>query len=186
MQKVLKKAQETLSSYNCSAASVEHAKAELSHLVSMVSSSSFSGITNATDLSLENLDQKHVMRYTGCSVESSLTSSESSGRREDEKETQVENEEIEKGNHGDCVFILPLLDETRTRGMGSRKRSKNTISENNWVEQTSCKKSKQENGEEIGHGLRKFGLLETIDLNSQCENDLDLGPRQPIDLNSKE
>lgn len=184
LQKVLKKAQETLSSYNCSATGVEHAKAELSQLVSMVSSSSFSGITEMTDLSLE---QKHMMRPAGCSVESSLTSSESSGRREEEKETRVDNEEIaDKGIQENCLFILPLLDESRTKGLGARKRSRTTISDSNCVEETGSKKSsKQAYGKEMGHGLKKFGLLETFDLNSQCENDLDLGTRQPIDLNSK-
>ncbi|CAO2828777.1 unnamed protein product [Amaranthus hypochondriacus] len=157
LQKVLKKAHETISNYNCSETGLEHAKAELSQLVSMVNSSSFSGLTDATDLSC-------TMRYTGCSNESSLTSSESSGRRD---------EEFEKGSHENCMFIRPLLDDSRTQELGSRKRSRNTVYENNWVEQTGSKKS-------------KFGLLETIDLNSQCGNDLDLGSRQPIDLNSKE
>ncbi|XP_021842981.1 myb family transcription factor PHL8 isoform X2 [Spinacia oleracea] len=183
LQTVLKKAQETLSSYNCSADGVEHAKAELSQLVSMVSSSSFSGLTEVTDLSLE---QKQTMRHTGYSVESSLTSSESSGRREEEKETKRENEEIttdDKGSQENCVFILPLLelDQSRTKvGPGSRKRMSNC------VEQTGSKKSSC-NGN--GNGLRKFGVLETFDLNSssQCENnELDFGLRQPIDLNSKE
>ncbi|XP_010683165.2 myb family transcription factor PHL8 [Beta vulgaris subsp. vulgaris] len=171
LQKVLKKAEETLSSYNCSTAGVEHAKAELSQLVSMVSSSSLSGLT---DLSLDNVAQKThmVMRNAGCSVESSLTSSESSERREEEKEEEK------------FMFMLPLLEQSRTKGLSSRKRSNNnTIS----GEKTGSKRSKQVYEEDkMGHGLIKFGLLETFDLNSQCENDLDLGPRQPIDLNSKE
>ncbi|XP_021746851.1 myb family transcription factor PHL8-like isoform X2 [Chenopodium quinoa] len=181
LQKVLKKAQETLSSYNCTAAGVEHAKAELSQLVSMVSTSSFSGLTEVTDLSLE---QKHIMRHTVCSAESSLTSSESS----EQKETGLENEEITgKGSQEQCLFVLPLLDQLRTKGSGSRKRSRSIVFDSNCVEQTDSKKSfKQGYGEEMGHGLKKFGLFETIDLNSQCENDLDLGPRQAIDLNSKE
>lgn len=181
LQTVLKKAQEALSSYNCSAAGVEHAKAELSQLVSLVSSSSFSGVTELTDLSL---DEKSAMRHVGCSVESSLTSSESSERREEETDTRLEIEETDKGSEENCVFVLPLLEQSGTRGLGSRKRSRSsTITDSIFVDQTVSKKSKED---EMGHGLRKFGLLETFDLNSQCENDLDLGPRQPIDLNAKE
>lgn len=172
LQKVLRKAQETLSTYSCSSSGVEHAKAELSQLVSMVSNSSFSELTEATDLSPENPGRKPTLRGAVCSVESSLTSSESSGRREEDREINP-------------PLTLPLLDQ----GWKGKKRSRSTNSGGGCVEQTASKKrSTQGCKEETGHGLRELGLLETFDLNSQCEqSELDLGPKkQPIiDLNSK-
>lgn len=167
LQKVLKRAQETLSTYSCSSSGVEHAKAELSQLVSMVSNSSFSELTEATDLSPENPGRKPTLRDAGCSVESSLTSSESSERREEDRGINP-------------PLTLPLLDQ----GWKGKKRSRSTNSGGGCVKKRSTEGCK----EETGHGLRELGLLETFDLNSQCDqSELDLGPKkQPIiDLNSK-
>lgn len=176
LQKVLKKAQETLSSYSSSSSTgVENAKAEISQLVSMVSNSSFSELTEATDLSL---DRRATLRNAGCSVESSLTSSESSERGE----RRDEDREI-------CPpLTLPLFEQPEKR----EKKSRSWNSDGGCVEQiTASKKRSSTQGycrEETGHGLRKLGLLETFDLNRQCDqSEIDLGPRmQPIDLNSKD
>ncbi|KAK1413748.1 hypothetical protein QVD17_35528 [Tagetes erecta] len=73
LQSVLKKAQETLAGYNSSTIQVEVAKAELTHLVSMVANGCPSS-SSKNDLE-ESPEPKS-------SLESSLTSFESSGRNE--------------------------------------------------------------------------------------------------------
>ncbi|XP_074309720.1 myb family transcription factor PHL8-like [Silene latifolia] len=150
LQKVLKKAHETLSGYNnCSSIGVEHAKAELSQLASMVSSSSFSELTETTDLSLDKNNNNNrsqmgtIRRTTGCSLESSLTSLESSERLDDET-----------GPIGPS-------------GPSLRKRSRSISCEGICVQEKHSKKM-------------KFEVLETFDLNkSQCEFDLELSLKQP-------
>lgn len=75
LQSVLKKAQETLSGYSACSIEVEHARAQLSQLASMVdsrcSTSSFSVITQSDGSILKE-------KLLGHSLESSLTSWESS------------------------------------------------------------------------------------------------------------
>lgn len=78
LQSVLKKAQETLSGYSACSIEVEHARAQLSQLASMVDSgcttSSFSVITQSEGSMLKDAGEKLL----GHSLESSLTSWESS------------------------------------------------------------------------------------------------------------
>lgn len=78
LQSVLKKALETLSGYSASSIEVEHALAQLSQLASMVDSgyttSSFSVITQSEGSMLKDAGEKLL----GHSLESSLTSWESS------------------------------------------------------------------------------------------------------------
>ncbi|KAK9750755.1 hypothetical protein RND81_02G219300 [Saponaria officinalis] len=181
LQKVLKKAHETLSIYNCPTLGVENAKAQLSQLVSMVSTSSFSELTDTRDSSLgSHLNQKHILTRTGCSVESSLTSSESSERIDHENDTAKFGQET-------SPLIMSLLDKNETRDLNSRmKRSRSTSTSCEGIlgQEKSCKKSKQVCIDDMG--LKKFGPLETFDLNSQCEIDLNLGSNnQIIDLNLK-
>ncbi|KAL8142339.1 hypothetical protein V2J09_015371 [Rumex salicifolius] len=167
LQKVLKKAQETISGYTSSSLSsmgVEHVKAELSQLVSMVSSgclsSSLSELTEIRAASLEELDRQ--IKGPGCSLESSLTSSETS----DLKEPKIQEDE--------CVYrsrqtpvALPLLDQV----LGGSKRE-NTISEGCSCERTASKRLR----------VNEERVFETFDLNSQCQ-----GPdHASIDLNSTE
>lgn len=183
LQSVLKKAQETLAGYNSSSLGVELAKAELSRLVSMVDtgcpSSSFSELTEIRGSTLKD-NQRKPMRGTGCSLESSLTSSESSGRKEDK---QPKNDTGETDNNR-CTSMAPssmeiLPGDTQA---GGRKRSGSTISDGNCVEQPTGKRSPTGRS---GDRLRKTGVPETLDLNTQYEIDIDSGPKA-IDLNCKE
>ncbi|GAB4829150.1 hypothetical protein Ancab_018813 [Ancistrocladus abbreviatus] len=182
LQKVLKKAQETLAGCSSSSLGVERAKAELSQLVSMVSSrcpsSSFSELTEAIASSLENMDQKQP-RGVGCSMESSLTSSESSGRKE-EKELMNENGHVSKCCQTPTMF--PLLDQSLMRAPNNqsagRKRSGSAILDVQSAKRLpTCR-------EKSGPGLSRLGLLDTFDLNSQYQNEVEVGPNA-IDLNSK-
>lgn len=192
LQSVLKKAQETLAGYNSSSVGVELAKAELTQLVSIFDtgcpSSSFSELTETGGSGLKDKERK-PMRGTGCSLESSLTSSESSGRKE-EKQPKNENENTNK-----CTSMAPTLMEIHpgdsqawksgsSNQASGRKRNGSTISDGNCVEQPSGKRSPTYAGK-TGDRLRKLGLLETLDLNTQYQIDIDSAPKS-IDLNCKE
>ncbi|KAL2546751.1 myb family transcription factor PHL8-like [Forsythia ovata] len=101
LQSVLKKAQETLAGYSSCSIEVENARAELSQLVSMVDtnwclSSSLSVSTESEGSILKDAKNK-LLGQNGCSVESSLTSSESSGRKE---ETRTFMDLSEHRDHG--------------------------------------------------------------------------------------
>ncbi|XP_024988303.1 myb family transcription factor PHL8 isoform X2 [Cynara cardunculus var. scolymus] len=117
LQSVLRKAQDTLAGYNSSAIEVEAAKAELSHLVSMVDNgcpNSLSVLTELDDSTLKKEVEKNPKALTiGSSLESSLTSSESSGRREN-----------------DDHVVLSLM-EMNPPAKNGRKRSGSTISDGN-------------------------------------------------------
>ncbi|KAH7515961.1 hypothetical protein FEM48_Zijuj10G0083800 [Ziziphus jujuba var. spinosa] len=192
LQSVLKKAQETLAGYNSSSMGVELAKAELSQLVSMVNSglpsSSHSELTDRRGSSLKNLERKQ-MRGTICSMESSLTSSESSGRKE-EDQPMDQNGEPHKSNMASVELQLievhpeykPWNNVPSNQASG-RKRSGSTISDGICVEQPVPKRSPNHRDKNTNH-MRKSGFLETLDLNSQYQNDIDSGPKA-IDLNCK-
>ncbi|KAH7570088.1 hypothetical protein JRO89_XS05G0043000 [Xanthoceras sorbifolium] len=192
LQSVLKKAQETLSGYNSSSVGVELAKAELSQLVSMVNvgcpSSSLSELTDAGATSFKDAEGK-LMRSTICSMESSLTSSESSGRKE-EKQPMDDTGHTHKSNK--ISVALPLMDihpEDKPRKGGSsnqasgRKRSGSTISDGFCEEQPLVRRLDTHN-EKSGDQLRNSGKLCKFDLNSQYQNDSESGSKA-IDLNCK-
>lgn len=85
LQSVLKKAQETLSGYSACSIEVENARTQLSQLASMVES----GCTTASSLSSDGKYAAAAEKLfrggrNGYSIESSLTSSESSERKEEE------------------------------------------------------------------------------------------------------
>ncbi|XP_065861376.1 myb family transcription factor PHL8-like [Euphorbia lathyris] len=112
LQSVLIKAQETLSGYNSSSMGIELAKAELSRLVSMVNNgcqgSSISELTELGLSSLEDSERKQIRRATACSMESSLTSSESSGQGED-KQSKNETGSILLSNTASASVELPFM-----------------------------------------------------------------------------
>ncbi|GLT27654.1 hypothetical protein SLA2020_026360 [Shorea laevis] len=171
LQSVLKKAQETLAGYS-SSAGVELIKTELSQVISMVNagctSPSFSELTEAGGSSLKDVERKQ-MRGTMCSMESSLTSSESSGRK-GEKQARIENVDILE--QSDTCIELPLMEihpEEKPWNRG-RARSVSTISDGMCVEQPLAKKLQAD--EEKGNDqLRKPRFLGTFDLNRQYQND---------------
>ncbi|PON58332.1 Octamer-binding transcription factor [Parasponia andersonii] len=193
LQSVLKKAQETLAGYSSSSVGVELTKAELSRLLSMVNNgcpaSSFSELTETRDLSLEEGIERKQMRGTICSMESSLTSSESSGRKE-EKKPMENNGDPQKSNTNSVELQLmevhpqhkPWNNATGNQ-VGGRKRNGSTLTDGICVEQPISKRSPSHVDKNSNH-LRKFGLLGTLDLNSKYQNDIDSGPKA-IDLNCK-
>lgn len=167
LQSVLKKAQETLSGYISCSIKVENARDQLAELVTLVDSacpsSPFSVLTENNDGSILKDASQKLLGNT--SLESSLASSESSGRDEeiqpkDQKRKSVENSESE--NHASY-----------------RKRSKIIIEEANIVKQSSNDKASVKNSNEQ---VQRLGALGDIDLNCNSLNDFDLG-QGVIDLN---
>ncbi|XP_076918863.1 myb family transcription factor PHL8-like isoform X2 [Bidens hawaiensis] len=150
LQSVLKKAQDTLAGYNSSTIEVEVAKAELSQLVSMVDNGCPSSLSVLTEL--ENSTSKPDLEKNPkekSSLESSLTSSESSGRNE-------------KGN-----LVLSLM-ETKPENRSGRKRSGSTISDGNC--QVSKSKRFDLNSEYVNDVDFEFDFESrsyTLDLNSK-------------------
>ncbi|XP_028106151.1 uncharacterized protein LOC114305274 [Camellia sinensis] len=122
--------------------------------------------------------EKNPMGGTGCSLESSFTSSKSSGQKEKKKSKH------ESG--GDANSVVLSLTDMDPRGkekgipsnqISGRKRSESTISDGDWAEQPSGKHTHK-----TGDQLTRFGLMETFDLNIQYLTDFDSGPKA-IDLN---
>ncbi|KAH9709584.1 Myb family transcription factor PHL8 [Citrus sinensis] len=196
LQSVLKKAQETLAGYSSSSAGVELAKAELSQLVSMVSmgcpSSSVSELTEAGTSSLKDFERKQI-RSTICSMESSLTSSESSGRKE-EKQPVNEIGDTDTCKSNKTTPELQLMDihihpqdkpcKARSSNQASgRKRRESTISDGFPDEQQTAKRLATQN-EKCDDQLRNTGLVGRFDLNSQYQNESESGSKA-IDLNCK-
>lgn len=183
LQSVLMKAQEALTGQSSSTVGVEHAKAELSQLLSIINnacpSSPISELTETRGFSL-NYGERKQNRGTMCSLESSLTSSESSERNE-EKQPMDEAENTQRCNS--ISVELPLMDihtedkalkdDTRDGAIG-RKRSVATDSDGSCVDQPY--------GKTCGKKLRKSELSEMLDLNSKYDKDIDSSPSE-IDLN---
>ncbi|PPD96265.1 hypothetical protein GOBAR_DD06718 [Gossypium barbadense] len=186
LQTVLKKAQETLAGYSSSSAGAELARAELSQLVSMVNtgctSSSFSELT---EVGGSSIIERKPMRGTICSMGSSLTSSESSGRND---KAPLENGNICTQNVE--LSLMDFLPEKKpliscaSNQANGKKRSVSKVSDGVCVEQPLAKRLELPE-EETGGCLRKSGFLELFDLNSQCHNDIESGPKA-IDLNCRE
>ncbi|KAL1213629.1 Myb family transcription factor PHL8 [Cardamine amara subsp. amara] len=125
LQSVLIKAQQTLAGYTSSTLGMDFARTELSRLASMVNrgcpSSSFSELTQVEEE--EEVEEGFLwckkpenrgVRQLRCSVESSLTSSESS-------ETKLDD-----NNHERKSIELPLM-ETKSEVMKGKKRSLNDV-----------------------------------------------------------
>ncbi|XP_031112692.1 myb family transcription factor PHL8-like [Ipomoea triloba] len=174
LQSVLKKAQETLARYGPSD-HAELAKSELSQLVSMVDtgcpSSSLSVLTEIGG-SISNCTEQ-LRTGIGCSLDSSLTSSESSGRKEDTQERH-ENKENDERKENSVELSLMEMHPGQQNGskddLSGRKRSRSIISFDNCVEKPSDKRFQASINDEK---LKKFGFLENIDLNSECVDDFD-------------
>lgn len=184
LQSVLKKAQEALAGYNSSPVGIELTKAELSQLVTIINnacpSSPISELTETRGLSLNCGGERKRDRGTMCSLESSLTSSESSGRKEEKQPI----EEIGEFKSSKSVSLeLPLMDthtEDKASNGGStneasgRKRTKSD--DGNCVVEQPC-------GKRCSNKLRKAKLSEMLDLNSQCQSDMDSTSSKTLDLN---
>lgn len=126
LQSVLKKAHEILSEYNSSSVGVEIAKAELSHLVSIIDNGSIITQVGEPGLKFEGNPPTQV---TKCSIESSLTSSESLGRKNG-KAHILENDQFGVSNS----IVLPSMEGGNSNMGSGRKRSGSTISDANCAE----------------------------------------------------
>ncbi|KAK4430005.1 Myb family transcription factor PHL8 [Sesamum alatum] len=194
LQSVLKKAQETLSGYSSCSVEVEHAKAQLSQLVSMVDSgcpsSPFSVLTESDGSMLKDARNK-LLGHNGYSLESSLTSSESSDRKE-ETQTKHETEEnyrhandkANKGKRNSVVLSLmemhPSENSESENQTSNRKKKKSPIDDEVMHrEQSISDKSTVQNSDDE---VQRFRSLANIDLNCKSPNDFDSGPKV-IDLN---
>ncbi|XP_050236685.1 myb family transcription factor PHL8-like [Mercurialis annua] len=175
LKSVLKKAQETLSGYNpCSAMGIELAKAELSRLVSMVntgcSTSSISELTEIENSILKDTtstDRNQTVTRKGavCSVESSLTSSDSSGTKDDNRQL------MNRANDSIIPTVeLPLMDIHPIHHPKKRCPAA-TICDTICVEQPVVKRSRN---------------LRIFDLNSQYQIEFEAGSTKTLDLNHKE
>ncbi|XP_057758802.1 myb family transcription factor PHL8-like [Arachis stenosperma] len=176
LQSVLKKAQEALQGYNSSSIGLELTKAELSQLVTVINNacpgSPISELTETRGLSLRSDDERKQDKGTMCSLESSLTSSESCGRKEEihqpmEEETRWN---LKSFNEISLEFPFEAFHQTGKGQSGDdsskeervRKRNVKTDSEGSYcVEQPS--------GKRCGNKLRKL----EFDLNNQYHNDTD-------------
>ncbi|KAK7307099.1 hypothetical protein VNO77_39860 [Canavalia gladiata] len=190
LQSVLKKAQEALAGYNSCPVGIELTKAELSQLVTIINnacpSSPISELTETRGLSLNHEERKKRDRGTMCSLESSLTSSESSGRKE-EKQPMEEDIIGDFKSSNTLSLELPLMhthtnDNKASNGDSSdegsgRKRSVATKSDDG----SSC--VEQPCGKRCGNKLRKQKLSEMLDLNNQCQSDMDSTSSKTLDLN---
>ncbi|KAJ1423650.1 hypothetical protein SESBI_12286 [Sesbania bispinosa] len=181
LQSVLKKAQEALAGYNSSPVGIELTKAELSQLVTMINNacpgSPISELTETKGWSL-NCGERKRDRGTMCSLESSLTSSESCGRKEEKQPM----EEIGEFKNSKTISLeLPFMamhpEDKASNGDSSNGRKRNAAikSDDNCVEQPS--------GKRCGNKLRKPMLSEMLDLNSKCQSDMDSTSSKTLDLN---
>ncbi|XP_048134499.1 myb family transcription factor PHL8 isoform X2 [Rhodamnia argentea] len=185
LQSVLRKAQETLARYNNSSVGIEAAKAELSQLVSMVSSGCpGSPLSELTELGSSGLSDAVRKQSKGiCSVESSLTSSESSGRNE---EKQQGNEHGETQNFSPTSIELWLSNirpeeapsQNKCNKATGRKRCASSSSDDNSL----VAKQSSKSSPKTSYKLKKCGLPATLDLNSPYQADFNPGPKT-IDLN---
>ncbi|GAU37658.1 hypothetical protein TSUD_220830 [Trifolium subterraneum] len=175
LQSVLTKAQEALCGHNSSPIGIKLTKDELSRLVTMVNnvcpSSPISELTETRGISL-NCSKWKQNNETMCSLESSLTSSESSERKEEKNSIE---EIVELKNSNTISLGLPLMamhseEKAVSCPMSvsvSRKRNAETKFDGSCVEESSNRKR-------CGNKLKKAKLSEEMfDLNRQCQNDME-------------
>lgn len=194
LQSVLKKAQETLAGYSSSSLGVEATKAELSELVSLVNfkcpSPSFSGLTEMSDLCMKkqgprltgNCSVPHQPQLTDCSMDSCLTSSESSDRK-DEKQQSLQVGSADPNR----TFMLQSVEmnqndsnprETHmSKPQVGEKRSQSPVYDNTAVEQKLPNEEKSDDQQ-----FKRLKLKNDLDLNSQYQSEIDLRG-QKLDLN---
>ncbi|XP_004515303.1 myb family transcription factor PHL8-like isoform X2 [Cicer arietinum] len=193
LQSVLSKALRALSAYNSSPIGIKLKKSELSQLVIMINNSCpnspISEVTGTGELSL-NSEERKMDRGTICLLESSLTSCESSERKEEKHSIeylanlstislelpQMKMQSEEKSMSSRVSESISMSDNSCNEANG-RKRNAATKSDGSHVEHCSYKKR-------CGNKMKKEKLSEMFDLNSQCENEMDsTGSKTLLDLN---
>ncbi|KAL2627816.1 hypothetical protein AAZX31_07G213200 [Glycine max] len=172
LQSVLTKAHEALARHSSSTTGMELAKAELYQLESIINNacpdSPLSELTETRGLSL-NCGERKQDRGTMCSLESSLTSSESS-----EQHTMDEAENPQKFNG--VSVELPLMsihpeEDKAFKGDTSDGRKRSAATDSDHCVDQPC-----------GNKLRKSEVSEMLDLNCQYQRDIDSSVKE-IDLN---
>jgi hypothetical protein len=183
LQSVLTKAQEVLCGHNSSPIGIKYTKDELSQLVTMVNnacpSSPFSELTESRGLS-SNCGKRKQNNGTMCSLESSLTSSESSERKEDKNSI----EEIVEFKNSNTISLMAMhsedksvscpmsvsvasSDDSSNEANGRKRDAETKFDTSNYVEESSNRKR-------CGNKLKKAKLSEEmLDLNRKCQNDME-------------
>ncbi|KAL3501426.1 hypothetical protein ACH5RR_035875 [Cinchona calisaya] len=182
LQSVLKKAQETLAEYDASAVGLELAKAELSQLVSMVDigcpGSSVSVLTDVEGSILKDTENKQLTG-NGCSLESSLTSSESSDGRKEQTKPVHEIEETDNWKRNSALLSLMEMQTGQSSGLNNQASERKRTGSNISVEKPLAKRFQSQRSDEQP---RKLEFLGTIDLNRKYLNDFDSG-QKTLELN---
>ncbi|KAL6009128.1 hypothetical protein ACLOJK_022355 [Asimina triloba] len=190
LQSVLKKAQETLANSNSSSLGLEAAKAELSELASVVdvecaSSSLSSGMCLKGKRSVGEMGVPHQSQVAECSMDSCMTSSDSSERK-DEKVQMVHGSFMCNLNEDKPISMLPLIETNPrktdfTQQSAGDKRSHNRKSGEYWKEPLTSKRQPLQGNS--SNESKKFRISVQLDLNSQYQIEKD-PINQELDLNS--
>ncbi|OVA09821.1 hypothetical protein BVC80_1753g16 [Macleaya cordata] len=178
------KAQDTLAGYNSSSTMTTQVSESISLAETQNQNSSVSELTDAEGFNLINV-RKRSVRGTDCSRDSSVTSSESSGKK-DEKLKMVESEDTHDS------LVLPSMEidqngssvghtESSIYRIAGKKRSRSSISDETCVEQPLTKRSTVLEVKPVGQ-LKKLGLFKEFDLNSKYQSEVDSGLEE-LDLN---
>ncbi|XP_058096429.1 myb family transcription factor PHL8-like [Magnolia sinica] len=179
LQSVLKKAQETLAAYSRTSLGLEAAKSEFLELFSTADvecpSSSISELTEISDMSLQKQEKgligygfvHHQPELTDCSMDSCLTSSESSERM------NYDSVNGYKSNNHNGTVTCPSAEKTPNSISLSKMHLSNRASamfDDTCVDQPHCKRPLHENS---SNQPRRFRRSEELDLNCQyqCETD---------------
>lgn len=204
LQSVLKKAQEMLAGCNISSLGLEAAKEELSELVSLANanspsgpSSSLSELTEMSDLQMQkqgtrpagNCFLPHQPQLTDSSMDSCLTSSESSERKDEKLQSSHVNSAYDAERSGACA-LKPIEINSNNNNLskihlsnrpagGKRTRRSDSSDDTGTEKQISEPLPYQEN---FDNHLKRFRLSGDIDLNSQYQSEMDVGG-QKLDLN---
>nr|QSD99647.1 MYB family transcription factor [Melilotus albus] len=197
LQSVLMKAQEALSGHNSSPIGIKLTNDELSQLVTMINnaspSSPISELTESRGLSLNSGKRKQDNGTSLCSLESSLTSSESSERKEEKhaledigdfKNSNTISPELplmamqsEEKSVSCPISVCVIRSDDSNNEANGRKRNEETKFDDSYVENCSYRKR-------CGKKLKKAKLSEKFDLNSKCQNDMEsTSSKMLLDLN---
>lgn len=193
-----------LAGCNISSLGLEAAKEELSELVSLANanspsgpSSSLSELTEMSDLQMQkqgtrpagNCFLPHQPQLTDSSMDSCLTSSESSERKDEKLQSSHVNSAYDAERSGACA-LKPIEINSNNNNLskihlsnrasgGKRTRRSDSSDDTGTEKQISEPLPYQEN---FDNHLKRFRLSGDIDLNSQYQSEMDVGG-QKLDLN---
>ncbi|MCL7045086.1 hypothetical protein MKW94_026679 [Papaver nudicaule] len=171
LQSILTKAQDKLYNNNYGTSNAPRTTQATESIDTRNHSSSTSELTEIQGFSL--MSSVHRRGGTDCSVDSSVTSSESSGKEIEKVQTDSSTEEEEEEVHNECSKHIPLLSLMETESCSSsgvigKKRSGSGITAS--AEQPIAKKPNNIPLEMKTAGeLRKHIGVKQLDLNLNCE-----------------